>query len=307
MIKKAIIIGKGIQGKKRLNSVKKYFDFIGYVDPLAKKSKYSKITQVPLELYDVAFVCVPDKNKKEIINYLIKNNKHVLVEKPLNLPMKDYRNFENVANKNKAVLYTAYNHRFEQNIIEVKNIIKKNILGKIYSIKLFYGNGTSKLVKMSNWKDIGDGVISDLGSHLFDMIYFIFGIKKNDIKLISKSKYENKSYDHVTALLSINEKKLNILLEMTYLSWKNSFKLDCIGKKGSVHIDGLCKWGPSKLSLRKRVFPSGYPKEKNKKIISKDITWDKETKFFRDIIIRNSKISLKKDELIYKNIKKLAN
>jgi scyllo-inositol 2-dehydrogenase (NADP+) len=306
MIKNAIIIGEGIQGKKRLNFIKKYFNFICYVDPLAKKKNYTKIKDVPLNLYDVAFVCVPDETKKEIIEYLIKNKKHVLVEKPLNLSKKDYRNFEYIANKNKVILYTAYNHRFEQNIIEVKKILKKNILGKIYSMRFFYGNGTSKLVKMSDWKDSGDGVISDLGSHLFDMIYFLIGIKKNDIKVINKSKYENKSYDHVIAKLSNKSSKMNILIEMTYLSWKNTFKLDCICQKGSIHIDGLCKWGPSILSIRNRILPSGYPKEKIKKIVSKDITWDQETNFFRNLINKKNKTSLKKDELIFKSIKKLV-
>ena len=305
MMKKAIIIGEGIQGKKRLLSLKKYFKFVGYIDPVSKKTKYKKISDIPTELYDVAFVCVPDKNKKKIIEYLINNKKHALVEKPLNLKINEYRTFQKVANKNKVILYTAYNHRFEQNIIAVKKILKKNILGKIYSMKLFYGNGTSKLVKMSNWKDSGDGVISDLGSHLFDMIFFLLGEKKRDVKIIDKSKHENKSYDHVAAKLSSKNDNLKIFIEMTYLSWKNTFKLDCICHKGSLHIDGLCKWGPSVLSIKKRIFPSGYPKEKIKKIQSRDITWDKEAKFFRNLINNKNKTSLKKDELIFYNINKL--
>ena len=72
------------------------------------------------------------------MQYLINNKKHTLVEKPLNLKINEYRTFQKVANKNKVILYTAYNHRFEQNIIAVKKILKKNILGKVYSMKLFY-------------------------------------------------------------------------------------------------------------------------------------------------------------------------
>jgi len=304
-MKNALIIGEGIQGKKRLISLKKYFKFVGYVDPVSKISKYKKINDVPLEFYDVAFVCVPDKNKKKIVEYLVYNKKHVLVEKPLNLKLKEYINFEKIANKNKVVLYTAYNHRFEQNIIEMKKILKRKTLGKIYSIKIFYGNGTSKLVKISKWKDSGDGVISDLGSHLFDMIFFLLGKKKYNVKLIDKSKHENKSYDHVIAKLSKNNDKLKIFLEMTYLSWRNTFKLDCICQKGSVHINGLCKWGPSILTIRERIFPSGYPKEMIKKIKSRDITWDKESKFFQNLINNKKNSSLKKDELIFYHINKL--
>ena len=51
-------------------------------------------------------------------------------------------------------------------------------------------------------------------------------------------------------------------LEVSLLSWRNNFVCDIIGDKGSVHINSLCKWGPSKFIKRKRVFPSGKPDEK---------------------------------------------
>ena len=35
---------------------------------------------------------------------------------------------------------------------------------------MFYGNGTARLVKKSNWKDKGSGVIDDLMT--FDMVNF---------------------------------------------------------------------------------------------------------------------------------------
>ena len=55
--------------------------------------------------------------------------------------------------KNNLTLYTAYNHRFEPNILKLKKLIDKKLLGKIYSCKISYGNGTSKLVKKSKWRD----------------------------------------------------------------------------------------------------------------------------------------------------------
>lgn len=306
MKKNALIIGAGIQGIKRLESVKKYFNFVGYVDPISTLSKYRSLKEVPIKLYDAAFVCSPDSTKKKILQYLIKNKKHSLVEKPLNLKKKEYEILEFEANKNKIYLYTAYNHRFEQNIVNLKKLLEKKIIGKIYTVQIFYGNGTSKLVKVSKWKDNKTGVVSDLGSHLIDMIDFLFEKKNIKFKAIVKNKYENNSYDHATAYTKKKSKKnFNILIEMTYLSWKNTFKLNCIGKKGSLHIDGLCKWGPSYLTLRKRKLPSGYPSEKIKKIISKDMTWDLETKFFSDQIKKKTKTSLEKDKYIHDKIKEI--
>ena len=78
---KYIVIGMGVQGLKRAKFDKN--NFVGYVDPLNKKALYKSIFDVPLEKFSAAFVCTPDKVKIKIIDYLLKNKKHVLVEKPL--------------------------------------------------------------------------------------------------------------------------------------------------------------------------------------------------------------------------------
>ena len=46
----------------------------------------------------------------------------------------------------------------------------------------FYGNGTAINVKNSTWRDVGQGVISDLGSHLIDLSDFLFGMKMGRMK-----------------------------------------------------------------------------------------------------------------------------
>jgi len=68
---------------------------------------------------------------------------------------------------------------------------------------------------------------------------------------------------------------------MSYLSWKNSFMIDIWGAEGSVHMNGLCKWGPSQLELRKRVFPSGRPAQETETVDGEDPTWQKEYAHFK--------------------------
>ena len=77
----------------------------------------------------------------------------------------------------KLVFYTAYNHRFEPCIIDAKKL-QKNDLGKIFMIKGFYGNGTARDIKKSKWKDIKNGLIYDLGSHLIDTLIFLMNFKR---------------------------------------------------------------------------------------------------------------------------------
>ena len=118
-----------------------------------KKSNYKNIKDVPISFYDSVYACVPDDKKLKIIRYSLNIKKNILVEKPLIGKNSEIRALERLARKKKVFIYTAYNHRFEPSLIKAKEIIFKKIIGRIYSVKLFYGNGTSMLVKKSKWRD----------------------------------------------------------------------------------------------------------------------------------------------------------
>ncbi len=92
---------------------------------------------------------------------------------------------------------------------------------------------------------------------------------------------------------------------MTMCMWKNHHTSDLIGSKGSAHISSLCKWGPTTLTVRRRVFPSGSPKEKIKTLIMKDPTWKLEHDYFFKLIKKKTKTSFKNDIWIFKILKKI--
>ncbi len=300
---KIAIIGFGVQGKKRIRFLKKKNIFC-IVDSFKKKD-FKDISQVPLKKYDTAFVCAPDKEKLKIIDYCIKNKKNILVEKPFRLKnSKKYHTLKKFAIKNNVIFYTAYNHRFEPGIIKIKEIIKKKKIGTPYNCRIFYGNGTSLLVKKSKWRDVKPGVISDLGSHLVDICMFIFGNKLTKLKLSEANKFENNAYDH--AMVNLFYNKIPIQLEMTLCSWENTFCIDIFGSKGSVHMNSLCKWSDSEVILKKRKFPSGKPSIKKFIFKKGDPTWKKEHNYFFKLNKSKKKsISIEKDFLINKYLNEL--
>jgi len=280
---KTIVIGYGIQGKKRREHCGD--DFVCYVDPNIKAANYKWIYDVPLDIYDAACVCVASDVSLCIVSYLIKNKKHVLVEKPLWWgEQKEIKDLQYLATKNKCVIYTAYNHRFEPALVEAKHSIYMKQLGKIYHCRMFYGNGTAKLVKESPWRDSGIGIFGEIGSHLLDLTQFLFGgyVWFQHANLISSACFENETPDHTVFELYNNE--FTVECEATYCSWKNTFTLDVLGEKGSLHINNFCKWGCSTLEWRQRTYPSGVPESKTANWLRPDPTWDKEYKHFKFVI-----------------------
>jgi scyllo-inositol 2-dehydrogenase (NADP+) len=298
---KIVVVGLGVQGKKRQHFAGN--DFVAAVDPVANGSQYRCIQEVPLDGYDAALVCTPDMEKFAVLKYLLENGKHVLVEKPLwRLDINQILLLQQISANNNLVFYTAYNHRFEPHIFKAKQLIDSGDLGSIYMCKLFYGNGTARIVRDSAWRDKGLGVIADLGSHLLDIVNFWFNTSSLDFSLQKENRFENNAPDH--AVMENNSTKPQITLEVSLLSWRNSFKCDIIAENGSVHIDSLCKWGPSSFIQRKRKLPSGRPEEESITLVNEDPTWFLEYGYFKQQVMGGVTTALEKDIWIHNILKK---
>jgi scyllo-inositol 2-dehydrogenase (NADP+) len=276
---RCIILGLGIQGKKRRAIAGA--DVVATVDPIGAQADYQTIEQVPLDAFDSALVCTPDQVKLGLLKYLLTHGKHVLVEKPLfATEAGQFTELRQLTEQTGAVCYTAYNHRFEPHLLRVKELLDAQVLGTIYFSRLFYGNGTARDVKQSPWRDRGLGVLPDLGSHLLDLVLFFFGPVNSSFEPWRCHRFENRSFDH---FLFGSRDRLALELEVTLLSWRNTFTLDIFGELGSIHVNGLCKWGPSTLTVRKRILPSGRPKEDVRTIESPDPTWALEYQHFKQL------------------------
>jgi len=277
---KVVVIGLGVQGYKRRRFAGA--DYFASVDPVNAEADYRDIRDVPLHEYDAALCCIPDEPKIETLTYLLSNRKHVLVEKPLWAESDaQLAALEDLARKNGVVCYTAYNHRFEPHFVAMRDLIASGRLGKIYRCRMFYGNGTARLVRESAWRDRGAGVLPDLGSHLLDTIRFWFGDVGDKFSVTSASCFENAAPDHVVIASEAASPKIE--LEMTLLMWRNHFTCDVFAEKGTAHISSLCKWGPSSFTVRTRILPSGRPPEHEVTLVQDDPTWADEYAYFKDL------------------------
>src|SRR5436190_18554821 len=294
------VVGLGVQGRKRRAIAGEAV--VAIVDPVAPGGDFKTIEEVALDSYDAACVCVPDEAKLPILRHLLGHGKHVLVEKPLLGGSAEIRELIKLSRANAATCYTAYNHRFEPHIATLKGILDSGRLGQVYLARIFYGNGTARDVRNSPWRDKGLGVFSDLGSHMLDMAHFLFGPHSEPGELWSADRFENKAPDHV--LFGYRGKPV-LEMEATLLSWRNTFRLDLFGELGSAHINCLCKWGPSTLTVRERILPSGRPRESVEVLEQPDPTWQVEYDHFLELC-RTGGTNLENDIWIHEKIREIG-
>lgn len=299
-----IVVGLGVQGQKRRKHAGN--DYVASVDPVNPEADFKSAYDVPLNSYDGVLACVPDEPKVELLTYFLNHGKHVLVEKPLWADNDEsIVALEGIAQEKGVVCYTAYNHRFEPHYVKMRDLIASGELGRIYSCRMFYGNGTARLVRNSVWRDQGAGVLPDLGSHLLDTCRFWFGDQAvRDFRVISSNRFENQAPDYV--VIGTCEGLPRIELEMTLLMWRNHFTCDILAEKGSAHIESLCKWGPTTFTRRKRILPSGRPPEESVVLTQDDPTWELEYAHFKGLCERSEPTSLGNDLWLQQTLRALS-
>ncbi|HUD88220.1 MAG TPA: Gfo/Idh/MocA family oxidoreductase [Xanthobacteraceae bacterium] len=277
---RVVVVGLGVQGHKRRRFAAD--DYVCSVDTQNAEADHRDLRDVAPDAYDAALLCVPDAAKIELLNYLVAHGKHALIEKPLVADNEAaLAELQRRARAAGVVLYVAYNHRFEPHFVRMRDLVKSGALGKIYRCRMFYGNGTARLVRNSDWRDRGAGVLDDLGSHVLDTARFWFGDIGDDFAVVSADCFENRSPDHVVFASPRAMPRLEF--EMTLLSWRNHFTCDVFAENGSAHISSLCKWGPSEFTHRTRVLPSGRPPEQSVTLVQDDPTWALEYEHFKTL------------------------
>jgi UDP-N-acetylglucosamine 3-dehydrogenase len=106
--------------------------------------------------------------------------KHVLVEKPITVSMKDADAMITAAKKNKVILMVEQVHRFMPHHEKAHELLQSGIIGKVTTIRGYFGHmGPEYWSPTGKWffnkKEAVGGAMADLGIHAIDTIRYILG------------------------------------------------------------------------------------------------------------------------------------
>jgi len=280
LVKTVGIIGCGLMGHRRAESIKKIktLKLISVCDELPSKarelsnkyncfftSNWRELVQSPG--IDLIMICTPHNSLSKITIEALKNNKHVLVEKPAGINSKEIQKVIKVYEKQDKKIKVGFNHRFHPSIIKASEIIKSGILGKTMFIRAFYGNG-ARLNFNKEWRtreDIsGGGELIDQGSHLIDLARLFLGDVKPIFGACRTCFWNIPVEDNV--FFSLESKTHQIAhFHASWTEWKNAFRMDIMCQKGQITIEGLGKsYGVETMAVHKMKPEMGPPKSRTK-------------------------------------------
>lgn len=259
---------------------------VGTVDPVAGDAAYRSVDEVPAGRYDAVALATPNAVKLDYLRRFLAAGKPALVEKPVLFASRAQAEDLHRTARDRAIWYTAYNHRFEPLVARLKRLLDEGAVGKLDRVRMLYGNGTVR-DWIGSWRESGSGVLEDLGCHLLDLCGFLLGHEQERYRLWELRSVESATWDY--ALFASSDRR--VVCEVGNVFWKNCFQIEVFGSAGSLHLDGLGKWGASTLIHRTRVLPSGPPSEARETAPPGDPTWEADlAEFERRVVAGESSL-----------------
>ena len=301
-IYKVIIIGCGLIGQKRANSLDRA-SLVGCCDINEKTAKdfsikngnipfYSNYDKLILDLeFDLAIISATHNALPDLINKTLNINKHILVEKPAGIYFEDLEKLQELASKKKCIVHIGFNHRYHRAIRKSREIIDSGEVGELMFLRARYGHG-GRVGYDKEWRSkpllSGGGELIDQGSHLIDLSrYFLGDFKK--INGFAKTYYWKMPVDDNAFMILENEKGNIAHLQVSCTEWKNMFSLEIYGRYGKIDINGLGgSYGVEKITFFKMLPEMGPPETYSWEYPMKDDSWEYEFKVFLRKVDNNS-------------------
>ena len=132
---------------------------------------------------DFVSVCSPNYLHDSHIRFGLRNHADVICEKPIVLNPWNIDALEEIENETGRQIFSILQLRLHPSIIELREIVKKGPIDKVYDVDLTYLTSRGHWYYTS-WKgniSKSGGIATNIGVHFYDMLTWVFGGVKNNI------------------------------------------------------------------------------------------------------------------------------
>ena len=129
------------------------------------------------ELVELVIVNTPNYTHFEYAKKALQAGKHVIVEKPFTVTVKEARELTDLAKEQNKILSVYQNRRYDSDYKTIKKVLDKKLLGEVVEAEFHFDRYREELSPKQH-KEIpgpGTGVLYDLGAHLIDQALQLFG------------------------------------------------------------------------------------------------------------------------------------
>jgi len=239
---------------------------------------------------DVVMIATVNSALAPVALAAVKHGKHVLVEKPAAINVKELDELETAAKKAGVMVRVGYNHRYHSACLKALEIFRSGALGPMMFVRGRYGQG-GRIGYEKEWRAdpaiSGGGELIDQGVHLIDLAGIFLG---EFVKVEGHATtYFWKMPVDDNAFLSLRNAAGNTAwLHVSCSEWKNLFSLEIYGRDAKLHWEGLGgSYGIERLTYYKMLPQMGPPETTIYEFPRGDESWKIEmAEFFDDIKLK---------------------
>lgn len=183
-------------------------------------------------------VCTPPSTHASLAVAALEAGKHVFIEKPLALKLRDCDELQARASllpgQQTMVGFNLRQHRL---LAAASEVIRADELGELQAIRVTMTNGYRSRPQPTVWRNQqseGGSVLLDLGPHVFDLVRFMLA---DDFAQVYATARKDDGTERMVAVTgqSTNGVQLSILMgDHT----ANCLEMDVFGKEGRLHVSG---------------------------------------------------------------------
>lgn len=185
-------------------------------------------------------ICTPSQTHLKMVKIAAEAGKHILVEKPLAISLKDALEIQRLVNDNGTKLCVVQNYRYFPAAIAARKRILQGYLGKIVTI---HGVGLVSFPThwtLGTWPYHQGGALYDFGPHLIDMILWMKDFAPVKKVYASGGDFSQGNMDFVNYAV-INMEFEDGSVAVADISWVTGvafkFVLDIYGTGGNLFLD----------------------------------------------------------------------
>jgi predicted dehydrogenase len=197
---------------------------------------------------DAVVITTPPDTHFLLAMSALNSGKHVLVEKPFVPSSAEGAELAALASAKGLVLCVYQNRRWDSDFLSIQRLLAAGTLGRVVEFETHFDR-FRPLAPVATWKaslamSAGGGVLYDLGTHLIDQVFLLFGVPTAVYgRFVNQREGRldvGENPDSVTAVLSYEETGMLVHVRIGVVSAESAqMRFWVRGTKGSYHKTGL--------------------------------------------------------------------
>jgi len=236
---------------------------------------------------DLVFVVLPHNAHAEATVRCLEAGKHVVVEKPMCLTVKEANAMINKAREKQRMLSVFHNRRWDSDYLMIKDIISRGLIGEVFHIEAGVGNYGHPGFQWRSDKEVSGGVMYDWGAHFIDWILNLVPSKITQIigDFQKRVWHSITNEDHGQVIMRFENGVIADFI-ISHIAGSIRPKWRILGTKGAIEVN----WNNE---IRLTSYTSGIKQDSVLKVDTIEARWNE---FYRNIADH----LLMKEELIVK-------